>query len=240
MDNHPAEKNTLEVVSLRKEQQETSSKKEERLAAELHLNKYFLAEQKIFNKVEKTRKEEAEKQLKRQEELATTDTLTGLPNRRAWDSEINKLIAEHNRHPEEHRQEYALLTVDIDHFKKINDTYGHSIGDIVLKETAKVLQHIFRETDIISRFGGEEFFILIKDSNIHKVIERLTKGRESGNPGISFEVTTKSGRIPVHFSGGLISLIPTNTDAVQEAMKAADELLYIAKNSGRNRITTKQ
>lgn len=239
MENHPNQ-NTPEAIALHNKRIETPSTRESRLEDELHLNKYFKAEQKVHTDLEIKKRKEAELELKRLEALAMTDTLTGLLNRRAWDSEVDKLIAEYNRHPEEHRQEYALLTLDIDFFKKINDTYGHEGGDEVLKETATVLKRIFRETDIISRFGGEEFFVLIKDTHVEEVIERLSQGRNTKEPGISFEVTIGDAVELVNFSGGLTSLTPTSKDVVKEAMTTVDSYLYQAKASGRNHIVTEQ
>ncbi len=127
---------------------------------------------------------------------------------------------------------YAILMLDIDHFKKINDNYGHKVGDFILQETAKIIQKLLRKEDFIFRYGGEEFLIFIKNSNyddnyLLKIAERLRKTLEN----TSFEYNNH--QIKITASIGLITN-PQKYRSLKEAIKQADEFLYQAKRLGRN------
>lgn len=170
--------------------------------------------------------------LEKAEKSALTDPLTGLVNRRGFFRAADKLIAEFNRDSHEKKNEYAIMMLDIDHFKKINDTYGHDVGDIVLKKAAEVLLSIFRGTDTVARYGGEEFCILIENTNIEEIKNRLKEGRQDSNPGISFSIEINNETIFVNFSGGIVPLIPKDINDILQATAHADTLLYLAKNEG--------
>ncbi len=181
-----------------------------------------------------------EAEISRLEEIATLDPLTGLLNRRAWDAEIKKTVNDFKRYEENNpTKQYAVLALDIDFFKTINDRFGHDGGDVVLVKSSELLKKLFRSTDVIARFGGEEFFVLIKDGDIEKFKERLF-ARETEDPGISFQIALKGQNgleeISVSFSGGLALVIPTTEGAIEEARLLADDMLYKAKKSGRNHI----
>jgi len=154
--------------------------------------------------------------------IANFDALTGLYNRRKFD-EILKL--ETNR-VKRYKRDLSALFFDIDHFKKVNDTYGHDIGDDVLMSVAKlVLTHI-RETDYFARWGGEEFIIILPETNIDKakiMAENIRKEIES-------HIFNKAGHLTV--SIGVSNLI--QKERVSTFLKRLDTALYKAKNSGRN------
>ena len=187
------------------------------------------------------------------EQTSLTDTLTGLPNRAALFQEAQKMIDEYNRHALDKKyahqinttgnnlDEYAVLFLDIDHFKIVNDTYGHDAGDDVLRVASKVLKEKFpRKTDIIARYGGEEFIVILKETHIQEILEKLASERENHAPGISFPVTINGVQIIKNFSGGLVSFLPKNMDDFKEAITRADSQLYESKNSGRNCISVEK
>lgn len=162
---------------------------------------------------------------KKLKELSTTDMLTKLPNRRKIDLDI-LLIHEQSI---KNRTRYSLLLVDIDHFKKVNDTYGHSTGDHVLVELAELLKQNIPKEDIIGRWGGEEFIILCKDTvsiDAEKRAEDLKRTIEThefstiGHLTCSFGVAT--------YKEGMV---------VDELFKYADLALYQSKASGRNKVS---
>ena len=158
------------------------------------------------------------------ENLAHTDALTGLPNRRDGSQRLHGLL-------ERRRREGGLLAVvlcDIDHFKRINDTYGHEVGDTVLRALADRLRQLLRPEDLFCRWGGEEFLLLLPDvapAEARLVCERL---RQS----IAHSRIEPVGRITISF--GLTALASNDTEA--ELLARADRALYRAKDQGRNRV----
>lgn len=164
--------------------------------------------------------------------LATTDSLTGLDNRRSFLATLDSEMARIKRYPGVHA---SLLMADLDHFKKINDTYGHATGDAMLKHIATVLRGSARRTDFIGRLGGEEFSILLTETGIDQAkhyAEALCKTvRES-----PLEIDGQ--RIPVTISIGVTRLKQKDV-AIELAMHRADMALYEAKNTGRDRVVVK-
>lgn len=157
------------------------------------------------------------------------DKLTGLLNRRGFDqvAEIAIESALKQRFP------LAFAMVDVDHFKKINDTYGHDIGDKALCELASMMQLNFRKTDLLGRFGGEEFIIAIADCPEEEALHKLNEFREKvANSRIEINPTTK---IKLTISIGIAFLENTNNN-LKELVKSADIALYHAKGSGRNKV----
>lgn len=160
---------------------------------------------------------------------ATVDFLTGLNNVRQFDISFNSIIEQAINKGES----VALLYLDIDYFKKINDTYGHSSGDIVLKKLADILRDTCKPFDIISRNGGEEFSVLLLDcsaSNALIIGERIRKNVETNEFYISSKVS-----IPVTISIG-ISTYPDTISNIHELLESADVALYKAKKTGRNKV----
>ena len=150
-----------------------------------------------------------------------TDPLTGLFNRRGMDLFINELKKMHS--------EFALLMIDVDHFKQVNDTYGHDQGDAVLISLAQQIKQNFRENDVCCRLGGEEFVVLVHSAEAHsvyKAAERLRKRMENLQSDNMPKVTISIG----------IAFYPEDNEDIQEIFKIADNRLYQAKNLGRNQV----
>lgn len=162
------------------------------------------------------------------EREAMTDPLTALPNRRAYDGELDRVAARSRRN----KAPISVGVADIDHFKEVNDTYGHPVGDLVLCEVGKAIERAARGTDFVARTGGEEFGMLFPDTAIGMacvVAERMRKAVEDSS------VTTPDGAcIRVTISIGLAS-VPQAT-APDQALASADAALYQAKGQGRNRV----
>ena len=166
--------------------------------------------------------------------LALTDTLTGLYNRRYYETHIHQLIERATRT----EKPLSILAIDIDHFKKINDTHGHAAGDLVLKETARRISQNLRGVDLIARMGGEEFIVVMPDTTGElglMIAERL----RMAIAGEQFSID--GGKIiPLTISLGLAVLDQNNISNADELSKQADDALYQAKNSGRNRVVAFQ
>jgi diguanylate cyclase (GGDEF)-like protein len=157
--------------------------------------------------------------------MAFTDALTGLMNRRAFDEIIARDMCGHGR-----GEPLVLLLIDIDSFKAINDDYGHQAGDEVIRQVGRVLQANSRADDSVSRYGGEEFVMLLRDLRLDRaeaIAERL-RTQVAGIRGLpqAIEVTVSIG-LAVHG--------PDDTFA--SLLKRSDDALYFAKRSGRNRVS---
>lgn len=161
--------------------------------------------------------------------MAMTDFLTGLPNRRSALQRLKNLVAEVQRYGEP----LSCLMIDIDHFKQINDTYGHDCGDSVLRQITKLFEEKARSYDMVSRWGGEEFLVISARSGAAdtcQLAERLRRTVENYEFRISQEL-----KIRLTVSIGVASWYPDFHDA-GELIKSADQALYQAKAGGRNRV----
>jgi len=163
-------------------------------------------------------------------ELAITDSLTGLYNRRYMEGHIAALVTKAaNR-----GKEISLIILDIDHFKAVNDTYGHDVGDEVLKEFSKRLLANIRGIDLACRFGGEEFVLVMPDTDLSfafMVGERIRQCIAA----TTFNVSIDSGSVDLTCSVGVACLEQLD-DTPDSILKRADQALYRAKNDGRNRV----
>jgi len=159
------------------------------------------------------------------------DTLTKLPNRAAYDERIALEYNTFNRS----NHDLCLVVIDIDHFKSVNDTFGHSAGDKTLQVLANALKKSVRVTDFIARFGGEEFVIIMPNSNLKQITAPLEKIRKTIR-AIPFKFKNKNLRITISIGA---SQFRTN-DSIVEVFDRADAALYEAKNSGRDRIILKK
>jgi diguanylate cyclase (GGDEF)-like protein len=158
---------------------------------------------------------------------AMTDELTRLPNRRYAMKRLEQEVASANRNG----MPLSVIMIDIDHFKAINDEFGHDIGDQVLRETAQVLKRETRKGDEVCRLGGEEFLVICENSNLgtgHQTAERIRSAVEEHTVGHGFHR-----RITI--SGGVASL-DAGPLSVDELLKEADRRVYAAKARGRNQI----
>ena len=162
------------------------------------------------------------------EEQSLRDQLTGLYNRRYLEETIDKMVAQIKRRG----TRLGILMIDADHFKNINDTYGHDVGDKVLKEVSEVIQKSIRESDIAIRFGGEEFMVLLMDVEegaSEKVAEKIRRAVEAykiENFGTVIRGTVSIG----------VSEFPVDSDNIWQCIKFADIALYRAKELGRNTV----
>jgi diguanylate cyclase len=157
---------------------------------------------------------------------ATHDTLTGLPNRNSYNQRLKDEIARYHRY----KTPLTLAIWDIDHFKNINDTYGHKSGDKVLTLTAKQLENHTRDTDFIARFGGEEFVMLLPNTDKNSALTLINELREVIQSS-GFNANGKA--VPITISCGLTDLLDEDTE--DSLFERADKALYEAKNQGRNR-----
>jgi len=162
--------------------------------------------------------------MERFKHLAETDRLTGLFNKGKFNEVLKKEIERAKRY----KRPLSLIIFDIDHFKRINDTYGHKVGDEVLRELAKVIKSIIRKTDFVVRWGGEEFVILAPETDLDGALKLAEKLRQ----------TVEKHQFPtvknVTISLGVAQYIDEETP--EEFIIRADMALYKAKENGRNRV----
>jgi diguanylate cyclase (GGDEF)-like protein len=160
--------------------------------------------------------------------LATTDGLTGLVNRRTFTAQLAARVREAHRY----RRPLSLLLLDVDYFKKVNDTYGHPAGDAVLRGVAGVARAQARETDLVARYGGEEMALVLPETDVagaRVIAERLRASvQASAHP-------TEQGTLRVTVSVG-VATWPGSGQTPEELVESADRALYRAKQAGRNRV----
>ncbi|MFJ7792566.1 diguanylate cyclase [Pseudomonas sp. NPDC096950] len=158
--------------------------------------------------------------------LATHDGLTGVFNRRRFDEKLAEcsLLFKRTGRP------FALLFIDVDHFKRINDTHGHAIGDEVLEQLAKLIQHNTRATDFVARYGGEEFAVLLPEIEEPESPDVVAEKIRAAIAEARFATV---GQVTVSIGVGLAELSDSNTSTL---IRRADQQLYQAKGAGRNRV----
>jgi diguanylate cyclase (GGDEF)-like protein len=162
--------------------------------------------------------------------LATTDVLTGCLNRRALEERAKTELAYAKRK----QRPLALAVVDLDHFKRVNDTYGHAVGDALLARAGEVLRTSVRPGDIVARYGGEEFCVLLRDADAElagKAAERLCASLRSAS--VDAGGTALSPRASV----GVAALDPSAEGGWESLFRRADEALYRSKREGRDRVS---
>jgi diguanylate cyclase len=166
-------------------------------------------------------------QLKDEQRLSSVDALTNIPNRLAYEQRLGEELERWKRF----KQPTCLAVFDVDHFKRINDTYGHRAGDRVLRAVADRLAARIRRTDFIARYGGEEFVLLLPGTPIQNALGLLEDLRRSiASVGFHYRGTP----IAITVSGGVTEFTPNDTAA--RAFDRADKALYQAKQNGRNRV----
>jgi diguanylate cyclase (GGDEF)-like protein/PAS domain S-box-containing protein len=169
-----------------------------------------------------------EKSVSALEQLAFRDALTGLPNRRYIELKVEQGLEEHRRFG----RPYGLLMFDVDRFKLVNDTHGHEVGDGLLKTVAKTLSHGLRPADIVGRWGGEEFLVLMPDADAVDLGDLAERCRVLIAQS---SVTSGSSRVAVTASIGATVMI--HSDSAPSAIRRVDELMYQSKRSGGDRTT---
>jgi diguanylate cyclase (GGDEF)-like protein len=165
-------------------------------------------------------------------EQASTDQLTGLYNFRTFKSEITKRLLISQKDPKENHLSIAIL--DIDHFKKFNDTYGHAAGNVVLAGVAAEVNKLMRKMDLACRYGGEEFVVLLENCDMEGIktfAERMRSSIESARFNVEGQILTVTVSIGCAMSG--------SHDTPESLFERADKALYQAKHNGRNRVEVK-
>ncbi|MGV3619253.1 MAG: GGDEF domain-containing response regulator, partial [Archangium sp.] len=170
----------------------------------------------------------AERETARMHALAVTDGLTGVANFRFFQERLR----EEFRRAQRYDTPLALVMLDLDHFKTINDTHGHQVGDEVLIAAAQAVQHAVRETDIVARYGGEEFAMLLPQTHLAgalTVAERVAGGLQ--------QLKLSAPGVRVTGSFGLSGFPSRGVSSPEHLVRTADLALYRAKNEGRNKIS---
>lgn len=171
--------------------------------------------------------EELRRKIRTLRREARFDALTSLPNRRSADDELQRVRAR----PIRTGKRFSIVMVDIDHFKKINDHYGHGVGDQVLQQFAKLLKKNIRTEDFVARLSGEEFLIILPDTSqrgAKPLIERLRKEIRS-----SFIM---SGNLKIQITASFGIAEQQEDESLENLRERADKALYKAKNAGRDRV----
>ena len=164
-------------------------------------------------------------------DASVTDALTGAHNREHFDTQLRAELSYARRH----NTDVSLVIFDADHFKKVNDTYGHQVGDMVLMQIADVVRGTVRSEDVFARYGGEEFALVLRGIDIEgcgAVADRLRERIAA------LQIKTERGPLSVTVSAGCSSLSTTETKTPEGMIGVADRRLYGAKHAGRNRVMT--
>lgn len=177
--------------------------------------------------------EEAKSEIERQREQTNacmlesrTDALTNLANRRAFDLEISRAFAQRRRDG----TPFSLLIIDVDHFKRINDKYGHMVGDRLLKGFSRCLLNTFRDTDFVARYGGEEFVAILPKTPLHEAIKTAERVRMA-----VAECRFRVGELEMQITASLGVKEVGDHETQVQLMEKADSAMYAAKRGGRNR-----
>lgn len=178
--------------------------------------------------VDITDRKRMEEQLKYQ---AVHDPLTGVYNRNMLERQMMDEVYRAARY----NHSLSVFMLDIDHFKNINDTYGHGVGDIVLRDLASRIKDSIRKPDYVARYGGEEFVVILPETSLHKARELAERLR---NQVANYAITIKEDQIlNLTISIG-VATYPEHTESPQNLLEAADKAMYVAKRQGRNRVQT--
>jgi len=173
-------------------------------------------------------RKQVERRIVELEGIAFRDSLTCLPNRRYTELKIKQALEE----LQQFTRSFGLLMLDVDHFKQINDSYGHDTGDAILRMLAETLAKSVRDNDLVGCWGGEEFLLLLPDLNLTELQEVSERCRALVEKS---EVTLAQCRVSVTISLGATLL--TQGDSSDSAIRRADQLMYRSKSSGRNWVT---
>jgi diguanylate cyclase (GGDEF)-like protein len=167
---------------------------------------------------------------KQAEMLAYKDELTGLNNRRAFFDQGDRSFKQATRfkHP------ISVIMMDIDYFKRVNDNFGHTVGDKVLRIISNLMKNMVRDIDIVARIGGEEFAFILPETGLDEAVSLAERVRQSIENCI---IEDNNNRLQITVSMGISTCVPEN-DTLEQMLIKADDALYIAKKKGRNQIKT--
>lgn len=165
------------------------------------------------------------------EVMASTDKLTGAANRQVFEEYFHQALDKANLS----QTPISVLLVDIDHFKKVNDSYGHSIGDLVLKTVTNLLRSQLKQQDILCRWGGEEFLVLLPEMDLSHAAELAERFRDSISQR---ELKVNGVHIAITVSIGVAEY--QKLEPAEDLIKRADLALYQAKEAGRNQVVLNQ
>lgn len=179
----------------------------------------------VFSHVYEVTREKSERQLMK---IAQTDPLTGLANR----ARLSDIFEREKKRSQRYGTPVSVLVLDLDHFKGVNDEHGHETGDLALQYVARIFRQCLRATDLAARLGGEEFGILLTNTNSQQALEVAEKIRVAVAMS---PVTLNNCMIRLTLSGGVAEL-GTDGDTLQKLVREADARLYAAKDAGRNQI----
>ena len=168
-----------------------------------------------------------EKNLKEAQKESSTDFLTGTLTRRGYDRKIKEL----NSFYENYGEDFIIIFIDIDHFKTVNDRYGHKAGDVVLSTFSKILLSKVRINDIVARYGGEKFVIILTDCVLGQAKELIGRIQDIVR---TYNFIYEKERIKITFSAGIT--LRSEHESIEDTVKYSDELMYKAKKSGRDKI----
>jgi len=204
---------------------ESSAPLDSTVASSLH--KYSIGNMKIVAQFE---------ELKKMQELIHIDDVTGLYNQRKLYKDLTDFINIHQKS----KEPFSVLFVDLDHFKKVNDQYGHLVGTKLLEMVAKDIRSLLRDTDMVYRYGGDEFVLLLPTANIEAgkmVGERILKKVKSKTYDFSFKDDEKKLELSVSIG---VAEYPSDAKSSEEVLLIADKMMYEAKGSGRGRVVNTQ
>ncbi len=174
------------------------------------------------------------KQLEQAREESLTDALTGLANRKAFDEKLAQVMEAYS----ENASPFCIVIADIDHFKKFNDTYGHLVGDKVLKYVGKTIKSCVKGKDMAARFGGEEFVLVLPETDLNgaRIVAEQVRMAVSNKSLTDKSNNEEYGKITISLGVGEFK----QNEEPSELLKRADEALYQAKENGRNRVEEAQ
>ena len=169
--------------------------------------------------------------MRRLEELAMTDSLTGVRNRRCFMQVASLEFERATRH----NRPMAIVLIDVDHFKRINDRHGHQSGDQSLIEIARACQQTLRKTDLLARFGGEEFIVLLPETGQREAVRLAERMRSAVASEVRLPGSGRPGEVTISLGAVALS---RSTPSLDVLIQAADQALYDAKRAGRDRVHT--
>ncbi|QDU35377.1 Diguanylate cyclase DosC [Poriferisphaera corsica] len=184
----------------------------------------------------RVKNEQLEMVVEKLEDIAATDPLTGLANRRAFARALGRYFAASTRDD----TDLACIMIDLDGFKALNDTLGHQNGDKLLQHTSRVLQQFLRRSDLAGRFGGDEFVLLLPNTNQQRAIQVAERIQDEFRKEISRQIMDEHDQIKLSMSMGLATLRVSEAKSPQALIECADKTLYAAKRSGKDQLLVYQ